>query len=72
MPQINLRPARNFVRNHGKQAFRYLISALEAQKSGAEIAAKLKVSRERVRQWKNMFGVTITTYLVHSEIKEMV
>lgn len=71
MARINIRPARNFVKNHGKAAFRYLLASLEEQRSGAEIASRLKVSRERVRQWKNLFGITVTTYIIHSEIKAL-
>lgn len=60
--------ARNFMANHGAEKFDYLIKAFKAGTSGEEIGREIGVSRERVRQWKSMFGTTITLYEVHPEI----
>ena len=63
------RVARNFIKTYGKQRFRRLIDCFSAQKSGQCIANEFGVSRERVRQWKDIFGTTITFYQVHPEVE---
>lgn len=52
-----VRVAKNFINQYGKTQFHDLLSDLEKGLSGAAIARNLGVSRERVRQWKNSFGV---------------
>lgn len=54
--------ARNFIKQHGKARFRKFIRMLQAGDSGERIAEEFSVSRERVRQWKNTFGVVVQTY----------
>lgn len=61
------RVARNFVKKHGITRFKWMIQSFARPRSGREVAEELGVSRERVRQWKNMFGETITTYRLHPE-----
>ena len=63
------RVLRNFVKNHGRQKLASLIVMLEEQKSGQEIAKHMGVSRERIRQWKNIFGTTVKVYIVREEVK---
>ncbi len=65
------RVARNFIKSRGKAQFRMLISMLEQQESAELIGQKLGVSRERVRQWKNTFGITVSTYAVDQTISQM-
>jgi hypothetical protein len=60
--------ARNFVKSRGRAKFRMLISMLERQESGQAIGDALGVSRERVRQWRNAFGETITLYRVYPDV----
>jgi hypothetical protein len=38
------------------------------QKSGADIGKQFGVSRERVRQWKEIFGSTVSIYQPHAEV----
>ena len=61
------RVARNFIKRYGRVRFRQTISLFEENRSGQEIALMLGVSRERVRQWKNTFGQTITLYRMYPE-----
>lgn len=63
------RVLRNFVKNYGRQKLASLIVMLEEQKSGQEIAKHMGVSRERIRQWKNIFGTTVKVYIVREEVK---
>ena len=65
------RVARNFIRNYGKKAFRMLLTAFENQESGQVIADQLGVSRERVRQWRNTFGQTVSVYRVHADVEAL-
>lgn len=67
-PASSTRVARNFIRNRGKKSFRSLLLALENQQSGQVIADQFGVSRERVRQWRNQFGQTISMYRVHADV----
>ncbi|NOY24986.1 MAG: hypothetical protein GXP62_03850 [Oligoflexia bacterium] len=62
------RVARNFIRTYGRTRFRRLLQALASAESGQAIADEFGVSRERVRQWKNMFGEVITYYRVFPEV----
>lgn len=62
------RIARNFIKRYGLTRFRETLSAFKENRSGQEIADSLGVSRERVRQWRNAFGETITLYRVYPEI----
>lgn len=70
-PSVDVRIARNFIRNRGRTHFSMLLDMLERQESGQTIAALLGVTRERVRQWKNTFGQTVTMYRLHPEIAAM-
>ncbi len=70
-PNPRERVARNFIKRYGMARFRETISAFGENRSGAEVAKKLGVSRERVRQWRNIFGVTITTFRLYPETKRL-
>jgi hypothetical protein len=65
------RVARNFVRRYGPTKFERLLDALSNGESGQAIADEFKVSRERVRQWKNTFGSVLTLYQVHPEVQRV-
>lgn len=65
------RVARNFIRTYGRARFRRLIEALGSSESGQVVAEEFGVSRERVRQWKNIFGDLITVYRLHPEIERI-
>lgn len=64
------RMARNFIKSRGREAFRTLLDLLEKQESGQVIGDALGVSRERVRQWRNAFGQTVTLYRVFPEVQQ--
>ncbi|MEC7988019.1 MAG: hypothetical protein VX278_22820 [Myxococcota bacterium] len=66
------RIARNFIRSYGKLKFKRLLDALRNGESGQIIANEFKVSRERVRQWKNIFGQIVTYYRVYPDIEPTV
>ena len=61
------RVARNFIKTYGISRFRQMLNAFGENQSGQQIALTLGVSRERVRQWKNTFGETITFYRLYPE-----
>jgi hypothetical protein len=48
-----------------------LLTAFENQESGQVIADQLGVSRERVRQWRNTFGQTVSVYRVHADVEAL-
>lgn len=59
--------ARNFIRSRGRTAFRVMIALFQEGASGQHIGNKLGVSRERVRQWRDLFGQTVTLYEPYPE-----
>jgi len=66
--RVSEKAARNFIRNRGKSNLRILLELLQQNRSGQEIAKVLGVSRERVRQWRNLFGQTITLFQPYPEV----
>lgn len=62
------RVTRNFIKKYGRVTFTKLLEALQAQESGQKIGQMLGVSRERVRQWRDTFGETVTMYRVYPEV----
>lgn len=65
------RIARNFVDRYGVDGLERLLDALADGLSGQLIADEFRVSRERVRQWKNAFGHSVTLYQVHPEVRRV-
>ncbi len=65
------RVARNFIKARGRSMFRQLLAMLEQQQSGQEIGKVLGVSRERVRQWRDTFGQTVSVYSVHPHVRRL-
>lgn len=63
--------ARNFVKARGVAQLRYLIDAFERNESGQVIAEHLGVTRERVRQWRDAFGMTVSFYQPGAEVRSM-
>ena len=70
-PNPRERVARNFIKRYGMTQFREMIAAFGENRSGQQIAQTLGVSRERVRQWKNTFGETITFYRLYPEAQTL-
>tara|TARA_Y100001973_G_scaffold11452_2_gene15573 strand:- start:6379 stop:6621 length:243 start_codon:yes stop_codon:yes gene_type:complete len=64
------RIADNFVKKYGVETLQDLINMISAGESGQDIADKLNVSRERVRQWKNTFGNIVIYYQLHPAITQ--
>jgi hypothetical protein len=65
------RIARNFVKTYGRSRFALTLDMFERRESGQAVADMLGVSRERVRQWRDTFGDTITLYRVHPEVRAL-
>lgn len=63
--------AENFVKQYGKSGLKRFLKLLRRNTSGEDIAREFKVSRERVRQWKNAFGVVVMRYDVHPHILKL-
>lgn len=70
-PDSRARVTRNFIRTYGRAQFRRLIRGFEANESGAAMGREMGVSRERIRQWKHIFGETVTFYNVYPEVKRL-
>ena len=66
-----VRIARNFIKTYGRGQFHWFLTAIAKNKSGQEIADHFNVSRERVRQWKNTFGVVHHEYRIHPTIRSI-
>jgi hypothetical protein len=66
-----LRMAENFIARYGTEQLHALLDALADGESGQRIAEQLDVSRERIRQWKNAFGQTVTLYQVHPDVQRL-
>jgi len=65
------RVSRNFIKRRGMGAFRRLVSLLEQNASGPQVASEFGVSRERVRQWKNALGTSVSFYRLFPEIQQL-
>ncbi|MCA8915184.1 MAG: helix-turn-helix domain-containing protein [Planctomycetes bacterium] len=63
--------ARNFINQYGKAKFKRFIKLLKDGTSGETIADEYGVSRERVRQWKNAFGIVVQQYDVDPDIQKL-
>lgn len=60
---------RNIVERHGRAGLRRLVEGFREGESGQRIGDDLGVTRERVRQWKEILGQEVRTYIVHSEVE---
>lgn len=58
------RVVRNIVERHGRAGLRRLVEGFRANESGQVLGDDLGVTRERVRQWKEILGREVRTYLV--------
>lgn len=65
------RVSRNFIKKRGQESYHRLLHLLRSQAEGPAMAAEFGVTRQRVHQWKNALGVTITFYRVHPEIQRI-
>ena len=54
----------NIVERHGGAGLRRLVEGFRANESGRVLGDDLGVTRERVRQWKEILGREVRTYLV--------
>jgi DNA-directed RNA polymerase sigma subunit (sigma70/sigma32) len=59
------RVVRNIVARHGRAGLRRLIEGFRANESGQVLGDDLGVTRERVRQWKEILGQEVRSYMVH-------
>jgi DNA-binding NarL/FixJ family response regulator len=62
------RAARNFIKTYGAETFYEFLRSIAQGESGQDIALRLNVSRERVRQWKNLFGTIHIEYRVDPHV----
>lgn len=66
------RVARNLIKKYGPDKFLQLVSMLEDNKSGPEIAEAFGVTRQRVSQWRSSLGVTVTIFNVSEDVERVV
>lgn len=60
----------NFIRMYGKDRFLKLVQMLRDCNSGPAIAKEFEVTRQRVNQWKKLFGTESKSYTLKPEIEE--
>jgi len=65
------RISRNFIKKRGRESYRRLIDLLVSQAPGAVIAAEFGVTRQRIHQWKDALGTTLTFYRIYPEIQRI-
>lgn len=65
------RVVHNFIEKYGEEALRGLIADFDAGVAAAVTARRLGVSGERVRQWKQIFGREVMTYMPHPEVHRL-
>ena len=70
-PEQRERIARNFAEKYGAEALVWLIDAFASCTSGQVIADRFHVSRERVTQWRSVFGLVVTEYRVHADVRSI-
>lgn len=62
------RAAYNFIQKYGKEELRRTLLDFEGTVPHSEIGRRLHVTRERVRQWENLFGTKTRGYMIHPDI----
>ena len=62
---------KNFVKKNGINVFSSFVRDLQKMVSGEKMGTKYSLSRERVRQLKNTFGVTKRNYHVYSNVNAL-
>lgn len=55
----------NFIARYGRKAYAELVRDFTHGVSGQITATRLGVSRERIRQWRGLFGTTVTIWTPH-------
>ena len=68
----NIKVAKNFIKSYGKDQFRMILSDFQNNRSGQLIGDELGVTRERVRQWKNAFGVKESFYVPNDLVVDVI
>jgi len=61
----------NFINRYGAENLEMMLDGFQAGRSYQSIADELGVTKERVRQWRNLMGRTITVYLPDPELIQM-
>ena len=69
--ESSIRVASNIIKYYGKDRFVRLLSLLESNASGADIAKEFGVTRQRVNQWKHILGVEKVEYTTNSDVKAL-
>ena len=59
---------RDFIALYGSARLRALLKDLSKGESGQMLAEEFRVSRERIRQWKETFGKLHFTYKIFPEV----
>ena len=61
----------NFIDKYGVEKLEMMLGGFQAGRSYQSIADELGVTKERVLQWRNLMGRTITVYLPEPELIQM-
>jgi hypothetical protein len=64
--------AENIIAEYGKDGLKKLITMFRSGESGTKIGYVFDVSRQRVHQWKTALGHEQTTYVIHSDIVDLI
>lgn len=61
----------NFLAKYGQKSLNALLMDFERGVSGQVTADRMGVSRERVRQWRDAMGVTVTMYQPNPDVAKV-
>ena len=65
------RPVQNFIKKYGRAQFKMLIKMFLQGDNNQQIGDYFGVTRERVRHWKNNFGITQVVYTLNDDVKNI-
>tara|TARA_R100001224_G_scaffold113762_1_gene100536 strand:+ start:941 stop:1156 length:216 start_codon:yes stop_codon:yes gene_type:complete len=66
------RPIQNFINKYGRAQFKLLIKMFLQGDNNQQIGNYFGVSRERVRHWKNNFGITEVKYTLKADVQDII
>ena len=61
----------NFIDKYGVEKLKMMLGGFHAGRSYQSVADELGVTKERVRQWRNLMGRTIQVYVPEPELSRI-
>ena len=66
------KPIDNFIKKYGRAQFKLLIKMFLQGDNNQQIGDYFGVTRERVRHWKNNFGITQVVYRLKPDVQNII